>query len=270
MLSLIGPCPPANREELIVALTGGLNSMLHLPADRTVVEVAGAHYPTLDKLRIDVTGATVRETYRPRLSTGPHQPGITAAQLEIVGRQLRYQQVAVDFALQAQEACFAICAHAPSGHRLDPIAAQQGHFQARMSHADLESLLRAAFQSVAARHGLLIEKTELAFECPDERSVLVQVRVVGSKRMAFMSIRAVLHGRGRLVIDETLQATLSGLSCQGEGVVGQILVGLMQAQIQQWEGRSFPLTAFSLGKLQLRDLKIGYQAGLQVEAVLES
>src|SRR5436309_547735 len=130
--------------------------------------------------------------------------------------------------------------------------AKHGRLHARMSHADLEALLRATFQSAAVRHGVVIEKTELTFACADERSVAVHLRVTGSKRMAFVTVRAVLHGRGRLVIDEALQATLCGLSCEGEGVVGQMLVGLIQDQVRQWEGRSFPLTAFSLGELQLR------------------
>ena len=73
--------------------------MFHLPAGQTVVEVSGATYPTLDKLRIDVTGATVKASYRPTLPAGERLPGITAAHLEVVGRQVRYQQGAVDFAV---------------------------------------------------------------------------------------------------------------------------------------------------------------------------
>jgi hypothetical protein len=268
MLPLLGQVPPASPEELIVALTGGLDRMFHLPAGQTIVDATGADYPALDRLHIDVTGASLKETYRPQLPAGPRQPGITTSQLEIVGRPVHYQQAALDFALEAQDAHFAFRSHAATGNQLDPITARQGRVQARMSQADLEVLLHSAFQAAAVQHGVLIEKTKLTLTGLDERSVAVHLRVTGSKRMAFVTIRAVFHGRGRLVIDEALQATLSGLSCEGEGIVGQMLVGMLQHQLHQWEGRSFPLTAFSLGELKLRDLKMECQGGLQVDAVL--
>jgi len=46
--------------------------------------------------------------------------------------------------------------------------------------------------------------------------------------------------RGKLSIDDQLNATVSGLSVEGEGMVGAMIVSLVEDEIKQWDGRTFP------------------------------
>ena len=39
-----------------------------------------------------------------------------------------------------------------------------------------------------------------------------------------------------------------------------------QDELQQWEGKTIPLAAFSLGSLRLRDVRIDCQNGLSLDA----
>ena len=72
--------------------------------------------------------------------------------------------------------------------------------------------------------------------------------------------------RGKLDVDDALNATVSGLTCTGEGVVGGASAGIVQKKIQAYNDTVIPLMAFSLGDVKLRDLKIVVKDAVQVSA----
>ena len=95
----------------------------------------------------------------------------------------------------------------------------------------------------------------------------VNARVTVSKKVFLAVAKAVIRCRGRVKIDDALNAHITQLHCEGEGMVGTMVVGLLHNEIKQWEGRQIPLATFSLGSLHLHDVKIRTEAGLRVEAV---
>jgi hypothetical protein len=146
------------------------------------------------------------------------------------------------------------------------VAAREGHFLTQLGQSDLEALLLAGARAAAAAHDVTIERTELALSCDGARTVLFQLRVTASTKILLAKLRATIRGSGRLAIDDALNAHLSQLHCEGEGMTGTLAVGLIRRELEQWEGRTFPLTAFSPTGLALRDLRLGCRDGLQVEA----
>jgi hypothetical protein len=93
--------------------------------------------------------------------------------------------------------------------------------------------------------------------------VAVEVRVKAKK----MIMSGVINVKGRLDLDDELNATVSGLSASGEGVIGTMASGFLQNKLKAYEGKKFPLMAFSLGDTTLRDLNISAKgANLQVSA----
>ena len=81
-----------------------------------------------------------------------------------------------------------------------------------------------------------------------------------------MLIKGVIHIQGKLDIDEELNATISNLSAKGEGAIGNLVSGIVQSKLKQYEGRSVPLMTFSLGDVALRDLKIAVKNNVEVTA----
>jgi hypothetical protein len=71
---------------------------------------------------------------------------------------------------------------------------------------------------------------------------------------------------GKLDIDDELNATVSGLNCTGEGMVGTLAAGIVQKHLKPHDGTTVPLMTFSLGDVALRDLKIKVKDSVEVSA----
>ena len=67
-------------------------------------------------------------------------------------------------------------------------------------------------------------------------------------------------------IDEELVARLSDVNCSGEGAIGTMACGILTPHLQKLEAREFPLLAFSLGQLRLRDLELVADDGIKIAA----
>src|SRR5207248_738702 len=107
-----------------------------------------------------------------------------------------------------------------------------------------------------------IQDLELKLVSQGPRTVDVQVRVKAKKLV--MSGTVIV--KGRLEIDDALVAKASNLSCDGEGMFGNMAAGMIQGTLRAQEGRRFPLTTFSLGGLALRDVRISTANGLSIAA----
>jgi len=153
---------------------------------------------------------------------------------------------------------------------LNPVDATDGRLLFWVDKPNLEALVQAVARRLGEEYDATVEKTDLTLTGEGDRSVGVQLRVTAVKKIMLSKVRATISGQGKLTIDDQLNATLSGLSVEGEGMVGAMVVSLVEEEIQQWEGRSFPLTAFGLGRLKVRDVKIRCDNGLQVEAAFGS
>jgi hypothetical protein len=92
--------------------------------------------------------------------------------------------------------------------------------------------------------------------------VAAEVRIKAKKMM----MSSVLHVAGAAGVDDELTATLTGLTCTGEGMIGAAAAGFLQKHLKQYDGRQIPLMAFSLGDLALRDLEIDVNGTAHVSA----
>jgi hypothetical protein len=113
---------------------------------------------------------------------------------------------------------------------------------------------------------VVIQELQLSLASEGPRTLAAHVRVKAKKMM----MSGVVHLRGRLVIDDRLNATVSQLSCVGEGMVGNAAAGMLQRKVQELEGRTIPLTAFSLGEVALRDIQIQVDDTVRVSAAFGS
>jgi hypothetical protein len=265
MIPLLGSAPPTNRDELIHALTQGLGRVFDLPSGRAIVAAQGEDFPALHELSFDVSGAVVKRGLRVRLPGGTRRAGVTASAVRAVGRRVRVEGAHVDFELAAQGVAFDIN-HDETEHFFDPVDAEHGHFRSHIGRTDLEYLLLASAQEEVAKHGLKVERVELTLKERSDRSVHAEARVTASTKVAFATLRAVVRGQGQVAVDDEFNVALRGLTFEGEGVAGKMAAALAQKHLREFEGWSFPLSSLVLGRLKLRDLRLGCRDGLQVEA----
>lgn len=264
MFPLAGKKYPNSADELAGSIREALSEVLSLPKNGSAVVLEAPKYPAVKKMRVDLDGARVHAATPPPppKPTGKRQPGISVSQLEVTARPIKYETSKVDVQLKGTGLEFEFAKDKKGGPLLVLTDAEDGQVDLRINKADVQSLATAAASAAVKEQGVTIKDVEVNLRSEGKRSVGADVRVNAKKLM----VRGVIHIKGKLDVDDELNATLSGLECTGEGVVGSIVAGIVQPKLKPHNGRRIPLVAFSLGEVALRELKIDTKNGLHVTA----
>jgi hypothetical protein len=264
MFPLAGKDYPTSSQALADSIQEALGDVLTFAQNARPVIIDGGDFPALESVRVDLSNATISTDSPPPppKPMGDRQSGPTVKQLNVIGKPVRYQGSAASFELAATGVSFDFARDAQSQPLLVLTGAESGHVDLNIDANDLQSLLRAAATIGARQQGVTIQDLQVTLTSQGPRTVDVLVRVKAKKMM--MSGAVVL--RGRVEIDDALVATLSNLSCTGEGMMGNMAAGMLQTKLRQFEGKQIPLTTFSLGELSLCDLKISTDNGLRITA----
>ncbi|HET6249297.1 MAG TPA: hypothetical protein VFE47_16495 [Tepidisphaeraceae bacterium] len=262
MFQLGGSNFPKTREELVAAVTEGVRAILTLPPTKAVVTIepstgtstgAGSD-PNFARVSIDLTAARFMGDRLPPepKGTGKTQPAGIATRFEIAGHPLYVRDAAVDLALTAGDARFNYDRDAAGRPILVLADAKNGTVAVRIRKNDLDALVLTAAREGAKQQGVQILEAQLALTQVNDRSVSADVRVKAKK----MFMTATLNLRGKLAIDDALNARISGLSVSGEGVLGEMASAGIRPHVQALDGRTFPLTALPLGDVRIRDVRV--------------
>jgi hypothetical protein len=127
---------------------------------------------------------------------------------------------------------------------------------------DLQRILLADLRAAGSPFGLDVISTSLHLVADTDRSVSVDLQI----RTKFALIPAGMHFRAHVDIDDNMNAKLSGLSCDGDEVLGPLIVGLIRPDLSQYDGRSRPLLSFPSGKMHLRDVRIRVDDSVHLNA----
>ncbi len=264
MFPLAGKDIPTSNEELQESINGALSEFFALNGSKGGASVSGGKYPSIKAVKINLDGAEVSiDSPPPRPKpVGKRQKGITVEKFDFSGEPIRYEKTKLNLCMSGNGLEFDF-GHDKKGQALLILTnADNGKVEARITKKDLQELLLAAAELAAKQQGVTIQDLDLTLEAVGPRSVALDVRVKAKKLM----MSGVVRVQGRLDIDDELNATLSGLSCTGEGMIGSAAAGFLQKKIQQYEGTEIPLMAFSLGDVALRDLKISVKDSISVSA----
>jgi len=263
MFPLAGKDFPTTSDELAAAIQDKLEEVFTLPK-KGGVTADGGKFPAVKRLKVDLSGATVSATEPPPTPqpTGKRQPGVTVEDFEVVGKPVQYETSKVNFGLTASGVRLDYAKDKKGNPLLVLAGADEGEAEAKIGKADIESLAMAVAGAAAKQQGVTVQDLSVNLTSEGDRSVAAEVRVKAKKLM----MSGVIHVRGKLDVDDELNATVSDLSCKGDGVVGSMAAGLIQGKLQEYNGRRIPLMAFSLGDVSLRDLKIDTKGGLHVTA----
>lgn len=263
MFPLSGKTFPTSADELTEAIEGALRDVLTF-GKKSAVTADGGKFPAIKHLAIDLSGSTVKITDPPPQPKpkGKRQPGITVDQLEVTGHPIKFEQSKADIALNGKGLTFDF-AHDASGKAMLVLTdAKDGKVAVKIGKEDLRELLLAAASAAAKQQGVTIQDLQLDLESEGKRSVSAEARVKAKKMMMSGTVSI----RGRVDIDDALVATVSGLACTGEGMIGGMAAGFIQGKLKTVEGQRFPLMAFSLGDVALRDLTVSIGSNIDVTA----
>jgi hypothetical protein len=266
MFPLSGTAFPTDADQLAAGIRGALAEVFALPAEDSAVKVVvdGKGFPQVERVKIDLSGASVNATEPPPKPTpsGARQPGVHVDTLEVVGHPIKYGQHKLDLTLNARDVQFDFARDKTSRPLLVLTDARDGHVEAKISKADLEALLLTVARELAKEQNIQVRELELNLTSQGPRSLAADARVKAAKMLMSGTIRIM----GRLDVDDELNATISGLRAEGEGMIGKLAAGVVQKHLNPVNGRRFPLMTFSLGDVTLRDLEIVANTNVQVSA----
>ena len=267
MFYLGGSTFPNSREQLASAVTTGLRELLTLPP-RDIIHIDGGNYPAFDKVMIDLTGARSAGDKLPPepKPDGATEPGVSAGRLEAVARPLYIRDAAIELSLTADAARFDYGRDVTGKAMLLLLEAKNGQVTIQIARSALDTLVISAAREAARAHGVQILETTLNLTQLDPRSVSADIRIKAKK----LFITATLFLKGKLSVDDALNAKVYDLSVTGEGMLGELAGGAIRPHLQQIDGKSFPLTALPLGEVRLQDLSLTIGDPLKVHATFGS
>jgi hypothetical protein len=127
---------------------------------------------------------------------------------------------------------------------------------------DIEAAIAAVAKNEAGKHGVTIDQVRLTVKPRGARSVDGEVQL-RAKKLFFSTVIKI---SAKLDLDDELNATVSGLKCDGEGAIGAMGCGFLEPHLKALNGRSYPLMALPLGEVRLRDVRIAATDRVTVSA----
>ena len=266
MIPLGGTDFPATAADLANALRAALRPVVRLPDERAAVTVDPG------QLRIDLSGGIVAVPgqFEDSVGVGQPQPGPTFQSLEVLAHPLIVEGVNVQFNLAATAVRFNFDRTRAGRPVMTLAAATAGRIVGRVSRTDLQALVTAKARAAAKEKGIDIEQIDIDLTQLGPRSVKVDVKATVQTKALFKSIRGAVTFAGRLDVDDRLVAKLSELNVAGEGMMIALAVNMIRGRVTALEGKEYPLTAFALGGVALRDVQMQVGDELMVTAAFGS
>lgn len=263
MIPLGGSGFPTSPAELADSLRAALREVVRLPDEQAAVTVDA------DRLQIDLTGGSVavRGQAEDPAGIGKKQPGPSFQSLALLAHPLNAEGALVHFDLTASAVRFDFDRSRSGRPVMTLAAATDGRVTASVSKSDLQSLIVAKARTAAKEKGVTIERIDFDLNQIGPRSVRLDARAAVQTRALFKTISGAVTFAGRLDVDDRLVARLSELNVAGEGMMVALAVNMVRGRVTALEGKEFPLTAFALGGVRLRDVQLQVGNELVVTAM---
>jgi hypothetical protein len=224
------------------------------------VQVAG-EFPAISGLTVDLTGATPLD--HPRGAAGQWLDGaggevvseFAVDALQVIGRPFGDAARPIDVEASARQCRGQFVRTSDGGAvALRMAGASDGRLGVSIARATVERIAMIEASKAARAQGVEIKDVQVAWRSEGPRDLSLEVQVKAKK--GFLPA-AVVRVRGRVSIDGALTATISGLSVDGEGMVGGFAAGLIRPKLSQAEGMSKSLLALPLDDLRITDVRVG-------------
>ncbi len=239
---------PKDELELKTAIGAGFG-LLGLDASR--VELEGS-LPALTSLRCNVSGAEFRKEHRFAKAVGAISPGFFVRELSVLCENGRVLGAGFSASLRVNDAVLGYGRDVNHGAVLVLEKCGAAVLNVSLHRSGIERVLFDLATTAADEQGAEMKETSLHWE--QETSRALKLRIEARAKAMFVDAR--VTATVRVSIDDDLQLTVSGLSCTGEGMMGNLAATMLRKQIPKYEGRSIALGDALPGGLRMKSIEL--------------
>ena len=239
---------PKDELELKAAIGAGL-APLGLDASR--VNLDGS-LPALAELRCDVSGVEFRKEHRFAVATGAASPGFFARKVSVLCDNGRFSGAGFSSSLRMDDAVFGYGRDAVGGAVLMLERCGSVVLDVSVHRSGLERVLFDLAAAAAEEQGAEMKGMSLHWEQQSPQALTFRIEA----RAKAMFVETRVTATGRVVIDDAMRVTVSGLTCAGEGMMGNLAATMLRKEIPKYEGRSFSLGGVLPGGVQLKSIAL--------------
>ncbi len=258
MLPLSAESTPNTPAELTEALRRGLKELGLEPQQ---LDVQGESLGQLTSLRVDISGNRLTREFRAPLPDSAGDTEVAIGQFDFLGSPVYFEGAPLDIRLNASGAKAGMAFTGGKG-ALVPKTANSGDLTVEATREALESFLNSIVVEAAKKQGFEVRKTHLEFTQEGPRAVSFRAEVTAKVFVMSASLALI----GKLSIDDDLNARLSNLALDGDGMILKLAGGFLKPRLDSLEGRSYSLVALIPGNLKLRDVELTAGNSLRVHA----
>ena len=249
---LLGHSEIRNEAGALVASIGEGLRPLGLDASRVSAEGA---LPALTLLHCDLAGAVFRSGHRAALAVGPLEPGFFARRAEVACASARFEELEFAGSVALDDAVFSYGRDAAGNPVLALEKCGAGVLDISIARGEVEKLVLSLAQKAAEEQGAEVKSVSVFWESRSARTL--ELRVVARAKAMFMETS--VTATGRVEVTDALALVVSGLSCSGDGMIGNLAATFLRKEIPKYEGRSISL-AGAFGGLRLWDVSLRCEA----------
>lgn len=245
---------PPTREGLVASMLAGWRDVFSFPDPARVVAVRGGMYPNVDELTVDLTGAVVNARHK-KAGVGAFVPttqSLRAERFSLVAEPMVQGDARANFRVTGSGVRFDLQRNKAGQPILLLADAREGSLHFDASVRDLERLMLHGAKEAGAKRAVFVRSVKLDLRSTGERTVEADLHL----RTLVGFIPAGLRFRARVDVDERMNARISNLTCDGDEVLGPLIVQFIRPGLKKHNDQTRPLLAFPSGKLKLRDVRL--------------
>lgn len=258
MLPLADTTSPLTAETFAEALRLGFASY-HVTAQSIAAEGDSLNF---SKLKVDLTGAKIDRTVRLPKPQGNTGEQIAIEDFHLLAAPGHFEGTPATLIINARAAKFTRVPAQSGDTLLSLNDAQHGDISIEAPVRALEALLQNLATQAAANHGVEVRGCTLTLNAVNPKTLHFRAEVTAKMFIATAKVGI----SGELSVDDEFTARFRNLQLSGEGMIANVASSYLRPQLEKLEGRSFPLLAFSLGSVKLRDLQVTTGDNLKIAA----
>lgn len=247
--------------------TGSFRSVLAkglepLALGNDAIKVEG-EFPQFASIQANLSGARLHKNLPFTKASGSNaQPLCFARSARISGQPVHVANIPLSVSLEAEDVVIDTDTAADSADKVLTLGKMsRGTLDLSAQRSTLEDALFALGDAAAKSKGAELQKVELQFENESPRQVRIRA-VITAKAMFFTTTVTV---SGKLSVDDALNARISNLDCEGDGMIGKMAANALRSQFEQLESRVIPL-AKGLGGVAITDVALTGGETLRIHA----